>query len=279
MGLPPRRLGIGRDKHAEAVDVEGAGPVGGQRHYRVKPSVWAGLVVYAAYLAVFYTTWAVNDVDYDNIGKTVESAKLHYAFPTLFGGVTIVILVTAFGWWKPSLFERERSGPRWAWISVVAILVLGTIAYFQTNVDNVTGQLILWSVLGAIGVGFGEEMITRGSMVVGLRSKFDEHKVWLYSTLLFAALHIPNAFFGEGFGPMLVQLVSTFIIGSLLFAIRRVSGTLILCMFLHGFWDTSIFLPRASGVEGNILAFLLFPIAIVVAWAVVKRNGHKRILP
>ncbi len=260
----------------EAGDATGA-PT--PHHYRVKPSFLAGLVVYAAYLAVFYTTWAVNDVDYDNIGKTVESAKLHYAFPTLFGGITIVILVTAFGWWKPSLFDKERSGPRWAWIGVVLMILFAVVAYLKTDLDNVTGELLLWSVLGAIGVGFGEEMITRGSMVVGLRSKHDEHKVWLYSSLLFAALHAPNAFFGENVAGMLGQLVSTFIIGGFFFAIRRLSGTLILCMFLHGFWDSSVFLPRASGVTASFVPFLLYPVAIVVTWAVVRRNGRTQMSP
>lgn len=262
-------------------DVE-AGPADGAaegRRYRVTPSFGAALVVYVVYLAIFYTTWAVNDVDYEHIGETAESAKLHYALPTLFGGLSVVILVTAFGWWRPSLFDRERSGPRWAWIGPIAMFLLAIAGYAMTHTGNVTAELVVWTVLGAVGVGFGEEMITRGSMVVGLRSRYDERKVWLYSSLLFAALHAPNALFGESVGGMLVQLVSTFIFGGLFFAIRRLSGTLLLCMFLHGLWDSSLFLPRASGVTGNVLPFVLYPIAIVTVWAVVKRNGHTRILP
>jgi hypothetical protein len=45
--------------------------------------------------------------------------------------------------------------------------------------DKISAELLLWSSLGAVGVGFGEEMITRGSMIVGLRSRFGESKVWL----------------------------------------------------------------------------------------------------
>jgi uncharacterized protein len=260
-----------------AVSNEADAPV---RNYRVKPSVGAGLVVYAAYLAVFYTTWAINDVDYETIGKTAESAKLHYALPTLFGGIVVVILVTAFGWWRPSLFDRERSGPKWAWIGPILVIVAAVASYSTIHTGKLSGELIFWSVLGGIGVGFGEEMITRGSMVVGLRSKFDEHKVWLYSTLLFAALHAPNVLFGEQLIGMLGQLVTTFIFGSFMFAVRRLSGTLLLCMFLHGLWDSSIFLPRATGATGTtVLSFIIYPVIIVVAWAVVRRNGHQRITP
>jgi membrane protease YdiL (CAAX protease family) len=51
------------------------------------------------------------------------------------------------------------------------------------------------SVLGGIGVGFGEEMITRGAVLTALRSEITEGKVWLHSTLAFSALHLPNALF------------------------------------------------------------------------------------
>jgi uncharacterized protein len=250
------------------------------RNYRVKPSFAAGFVVYAAYLAVFYTTWAINGVDYDTIGKTAESAKLHYALPTLFGGIVVVILVTAFGWWRPALFDRERSGPNWAWIGPIFMLVAAVVTYTTMDTGKLSGELVVWSILGGIGVGFGEEMITRGSMVVGLRAKHDEHKVWLYSSLLFAALHAPNALFGESPIGMLGQLVTTFVMGGFFFAVRRLSGTLLLSMFLHGLWDSSIFLPRATGATGStVLSFVMYPIAIVVTWAVVRRNGHNHITP
>lgn len=265
---------------SDQADLGGSTDVSPPRHYRVKPSFIAGFVVYVAYLAVFYATWAVNKVDYEHIGETADSAKLHYALPTLLGGVTIVILVTAFGWWRPSLFDRERSGPAWAWIGPILMIVFAVAGYATMHTDKLTSELLLWSILGGIGVGFGEEMISRGSMVVGLRGHgFDETKVWLFSTLLFAALHAPNALFGESVGGMLGQLVSTFVIGGLFFAIRRISGTLILCMFLHGLWDSSIFLPRATGASANLLTFIIWPVAIAVTWAVVRRNAGKHIEP
>jgi hypothetical protein len=46
--------------------------------------------------------------------------------------------------------------------------------FANLNFEALSYELILWSGLGALGVGFGEEMITRGSMVVGLRSQFGE---------------------------------------------------------------------------------------------------------
>lgn len=246
---------------------------------RVSPRPWIGFAVYAGYLAIFYATWALNGVDYPDIGKTAESAKLHYAAPTLFGSAFLVVAITALGWWRPVLFDRDRSGPAWAWIGPIAMLGLALGSLATLRPEGASGALVLWSVLGGIGVGFGEEVITRGAMVVALRSRFSEGKVWLIGTLAFSALHAPNALFGLAVPGMLVQLVLTFVVGSLFYAMRRISGTLLLPIVLHGLWDSALFLPRATGAEQFLASFAIYPIAIVCAIAVIRRNWSARIAP
>jgi membrane protease YdiL (CAAX protease family) len=242
---------------------------------RFQPTFWLGFIVYAGYLAIFYTTWAVNDVDYETIGDTVESTKLHYAMPTLLGCAFLVVAISVLGWWRITLFDSFRSGPTWAWIGPIAMFLLAVGSFATTDWDQVGGSLILWSVLGAIGVGFGEEMITRGAILVGMRTRHHEVAAsWLVSTLLFSALHAPNALFGADVGPTIGQLVLTFIVGSLLWSIRRLSGTLILCMFLHGFWDSSVFLPGATDADPFFGSFAIYPIAIICVIAVLLKNRH-----
>ncbi len=239
---------------------------------RVPPTVAIGLLVYAGYLAIFYATWAINNVDYDTIGDTVESTKLHYAMPTLLGCVFLVVIISVLGWWRITLFDEIRSGPKWAWIGPLAMFGLAVAAFAGANWDDAPASLVVWSVLGAVGVGFGEEMITRGTLLVGLRSNHTEVTAWLFSTLAFSALHGPNALFGLSVAAMLGQLVLTFIMGSLLWATRRLSGTLLLCMFLHGFWDSSVFLPDATRADAFAPAVLLYPVAIVCVIGVLRRN-------
>jgi membrane protease YdiL (CAAX protease family) len=115
-------------------------------------------------------------------------------------------------------------------------------------------------------------MITRGSMIVGLRSRFPEIKVWLLSTLLFSALHVPNVIFGFPLLAMPVQVLLTFIFGSGMYVIRRTSGTLILPMILHGLWDSSLFLSVATGVEPSATQFAVYPLAIVCVIVVLLKN-------
>jgi membrane protease YdiL (CAAX protease family) len=137
--------------------------------------------------------------------------------------------------------------------------------------DKLSAELLLWSSLGAVGVGFGEEMITRGSLIVGLRSRFSEGHVWLISSLLFSALHIPNVLFGLPLWAMPIQVLLTFIMGSGLYVIRRMSGTLILPMILHGLWDSSLFLNIATGGVTTDLQFAVYPLAIACVIAMLRK--------
>lgn len=240
---------------------------------RIAPSLLAGLAVYAGYLAVFYATWAVNGVDYLRIGSTADSARLHYALPTLFGSVVVVLALTGLGWWRIALFDRTRQGPAWAWAGPALMLALALASLSRLRPEGLSAALVLWSVLGGIGVGFGEEMITRGALLVGLRSRCSEGRAWLWSTLAFSALHAPNGLFGLPWAMVPGQLLLTFIVGSLLYACRRLSGTLLLPIVLHGLWDSAVFLPAATGATPFLASFALYPVAIVCAVAVLRRGS------
>jgi membrane protease YdiL (CAAX protease family) len=237
-----------------------------------KPSVWIGFLLYFGYLAIFFATWAINGVDYLRIGENIETTKLWYAFPTAFGCAFLVVAISVLGWWRLVLFDKSRSGPLWVWILpiVIAGIILNNFLGLQSG--KLSSELLLWSTLGAVGVGFGEEMITRGSMIVGLRSRFPEVRVWLISTLLFSALHVPNIFFGLPSSDMPWQVLFTFIFGSGMYVIRRISGTLILPMVLHGLWDSSLFLSVSTGVEPSIVQYAVYPLAIVCALVVLLKT-------
>ena len=247
------------------------------KHIKVKPNILIGIALYIVYLIIFFSTWIVNKADYPTIGKTIESTKLHYALPTLFGGIFLVIALTALGWWKVTLFDKEKSGPKWAWIAPILMFILILISFANTNWDKVTPELLLWSILGAIGVGFGEEMITRGSLLVGLRSKFSEIPVWLISTLFFTALHIPNIFFGQSASLLIAQLVLTFIMGSAFYSFRRISGNLLIPIILHGLWDSAIFLIPATGGTPSLFMVIIYPVAIICFIAVLWKNRGKKL--
>lgn len=238
------------------------------------PSVATGMLLYAGYLAIFFATWAINGCDYNRIGANAETTRLWYAYPTLFGCAFLVIAISVLGWWRAVLFDTAKARPQWLWVlpAVMGVVILNN--FLELPAGKISSELLLWSLLGAIGVGFGEEMITRGSMVVGLRSRFSEGKVWLIGTLLFSALHVPNVLFGLPLWAMPVQVLLTFIMGTGFYVIRRLSGTLIVPMILHGLWDSSLFLNVAAGREPSATQFVVYPLAIACAIA-MARHGRR----
>ena len=244
---------------------------------RREPSVWLGLVLYLGYLTVFFITWSVNGVDYMRIGESAQTTRLWYAYPTLLGCAFLVAAISFLGWWRLVLFDKSKSGPAWIWIFPVVMAAIIANNFLGMPSGKLTFELLLWSSLGAVGVGLGEEMITRGSMVVGLRSRFTEGKVWLFSTLLFSAMHIPNVFFGLPMANMPIQVILTFIMGSGLYVVRRMSGTLILPIILHGLWDSSLFLTVATGGTPSSIQFAIYPLAIACALVVVLKNWNARV--
>jgi membrane protease YdiL (CAAX protease family) len=235
-----------------------------------QPSVMTGIFLYLGYLAIFFATWTINGVDYNRIGQNADTTRLWYAFPTLFGCAFLVVALSWLGWWRVVLFDRETAGPAWVWVLpvVVAAIIVGN--FIGAASGTVPPGLLLWSTLGAVGVGFGEEMITRGSLLVGLRSRFSEPKAWLISTLLFSALHVPNVVFGLPLFAMPVQVVLTFIMGSGFYLMRRMSGTLLLPMVLHGLWDSSIFLNVAMERPTSAVQYAVYPLAIICLVAVLR---------
>jgi len=69
----------------------------------------------------------------------------------------------------------------------------------------------------------------------------------------------------------------TFIMGSGLYAMRRMSGTLILPMVLHGLWDSSLFLNVATGGMPSNVQFAVYPLAIACVIAVLLNSRNARL--
>jgi uncharacterized protein len=76
---------------------------------------------------------------------------------------------------------------------------------------------------------------------------------------------------------MPIQVILTFILGSGFYIIRRISGTLIIPMILHGLWDSSIFITQASGGKVSAIQVIVYPMAIVCVIAVLYKNREVKV--
>lgn len=239
---------------------------------KVQPRPLVGILSLLAYLAVFYGVWIITSVDYKDIGDSASTLLKWYVAPLTAGAVLLVVLASVLGWWGPALRET-RKAPRWTLVTPVLMLLAAVLALTTKDYSDTTSRMFLYLVLGSLGVGFCEELATRGLLLVGLRGTLSERKVWAWSSLLFGLMHLPNWAFGAG--PSAVfQVVLAFLGGTTFYLLRRGSGTLVAAMLLHGFWDFSSFI----GDGGFPAIFLALPIGIasvVIAVVVTGKDKHE----
>jgi membrane protease YdiL (CAAX protease family) len=215
---------------------------------RVKPSALTAILAIVGYLVVVFSVWGVTGLKYDEVGDTVENVQKGVALAIGLGAIYLVVVTSAFGWWKPAMREPRRVGSPWMWVIPALLLVGAVVNLIGTKwgeIDEV-GTYVFWLALGTAFVGFSEELLTRGLAIVGGRGSMHEKWVWVFSGVIFAFLHMPNAFFGQGVGSTAFQMVFAFAIGMTYYVTRRITGALIVTMVLHAMWDFSTFIQGHS---------------------------------
>lgn len=218
---------------------------------RVKPSALTGILAIVGYLVVVFSVWAITGLKYDEVGDTVENVQKGVTLAIGLGATYLVIVTTAFGWWKPAIHEPRKVGGGWMW-AIPALLLVGAVVNLASTkwdrIDDV-GAYAFWLGLGCAFVGFSEEMLTRGIAIVGARGSMHEKWVWVFSGVIFSLLHMPNAFFGQGVKDTAFQMVFAFAVGLTYYVTRRIAGTLLVTMVLHAMWDFAVFIQDHS-VDG-----------------------------
>jgi membrane protease YdiL (CAAX protease family) len=206
------------------------------------------VLVVLGYLAVVFAVWAIIGLEYDDVGDTVDNVRKGITLSMALGAAYVVVVTSALGWWRPALREPRRAGHRWMWIVpvVLAIGVIGNLATTKWGEVDQLGTYVLWLAIGCVGVGFNEEMITRGLLIVGARGTLHEGWVWFVSCLAFGLLHAPNALFGQSVKDTVQQIFFAFGVGTAYYVTRRVSAALVVTMVLHGAWDFSVFIQGHS---------------------------------
>lgn len=244
---------------------------------RVPPSLWRGVGIYLAYAAVFYAVFVLVGVEYAHIGESADTLRNWLLPPTLAGTLVAAVMVSVFGWWRPALTERRRL-PRWAMTVPALVAVVSIVNMLLGDYRTVTPTMWLYLVGGCLLVGFNEEMVNRGTLIVALRSRFGETGVWLLSSAMFALFHLPNIFFGIGL-LAIAQVFIAFGMGSVFYLARRTTGSLVPAMLLHALWDLSVF--SAHVPYSGLLAPLLGIAAVIVTLKVLaherRENAARRI--
>jgi membrane protease YdiL (CAAX protease family) len=244
-----------------------------------RPLITVGLAI--GYMAIVAITWVVVGLDYDTVGDSTSNIVKGIVLPVALACVFMAVATSYLGWWGPAIKEDLRA-PGWLWAVPVLMFLpgLGSLLGGSGPADR-SASYLFWLGVGTLLVGFGEEMLTRGTGLVGLRGGFGEPMAWFFSCLLFGLVHALNLFFGQSLGSTVQQIGIAFVAGSVLYITRRVAGTLVICMLLHAWIDftTFAFSDAAADAESpfvtlSLLQWLAFVLAIAGVVVLLRRSGQ-----
>jgi len=249
---------------------------------KVAPRPALALFAWAAYVVVFIGLFAVLGVDYDNVSRSTGNVLKAVIIPVGGAVLVMVVLTTRWGWWRAVMRDHPLAGHRWMLV-IPAFMAVGIIASLaNVSWDKVDSGIALSVFAGCALVGFGEEICNRGLALVGLRGGLTEVQAWLGTCGLFALLHAFNIIVGQSVTATLQQLVFAFLVGSVLYATRRVTGLLAVAMVLHGFWDfaslmssstkTGDVTPTASGAFPTVFLFIAVIVSLIAMRTITRAD-------
>jgi membrane protease YdiL (CAAX protease family) len=232
-----------------------------------------GVAIFGGYAVLFTLALLAIGIDYDEIADSTSNVLQAIVTPVWVGAAGLLALTAYLGWWRQVFRDDERS-PRWT-LLIPAFMALGIAAGLATaDWGARDASFIAWLLVGTIAVGIAEETLTRGLLLTALRGGMGEVGAWFWSSLLFGFLHGANIVLGQDVGPTLQQIAFAFVFGSVLYAARRSTGTLLVPIVLHALWDFTTFM----GSEGDVSAaqglqgFISYAAVILFIVAATKRS-------
>ncbi len=245
---------------------------------RIHPRLWLGFAIWVGYVFAIFLVTKLMGVPYTKIGTTAEDTWKGAVVDLAVAAVLLVITTSLLGWWRPALFDRKRSHHKWP-IFVPIVMALVAIANIvNTDWSKFDASFLFALIALGILVGFNEEIMARGLVLTAFRSRLPEGWVWFFTSALFGGMHLINAALGAPIGTTLVQVLMASASGTAFYILRRVTGSLIWAMLLHGLWDVSVFAVGHAPIGPalvNVLAPVVGVLALGVVYWVIKGTDEK----
>ncbi|MFS0894442.1 CPBP family intramembrane glutamic endopeptidase [Microbacterium sp. 179-I 3D3 NHS] len=228
---------------------------------RVTPRLWMALpaVVLTLVLSILVGP-AIADV-------VVPGDDLALYAAVVIGVILVVALpaLWALGWLRAVFFERERVRAL-----VPTLLAFGPLLYIGYCIvtakwDVIPLETTLTALILAAVAGIGEELTFRGVAVVTLRARLSEVWVAVLPALTFGLVHLMNLGGELPTAEVLYQVVYAILFGFAAYALRRVTGGLLIPIIIHTFNNAFENIADATGggpiavlVDGAALPDILF---------------------
>lgn len=237
---------------------------------RVAARWWIGVLVWAVYAVLVLVVGILSGVPYTAIGNSASTLWRGAVLFLVCGAALLVVVTSILGWWRGALFEKSVSRHKWP-IIAPALMALVVLIALSVGVEWGRVDIAYFVPLLVLGilVGFNEELLTRGLLLVGLRASLREPWVWFVTSALFGLMHAANLFVGAPLPGTLQQIGLAFLGGTGFYIVRRVTGNLIWAMLLHGAWDFTTFASGHAASKYADLVLVIGTVAQVLALVVV----------
>ena len=211
---------------------------------------WSLAAVLVVYLAIIQGLGLAlgqgSDADYatfPDVETTLRAMTAPVALSVLFG----IAVISVLRQW-PQIVHEDHPVQPWVWV-VPAVLVAAAIGVMDyENLGTLDSGLLITVVASSLMVGIGEELMFRGITIQALRDNgMSEHRVALWSSLIFGAAHITNLI-SEG-PAAIMQVIVVSVSGFFFYLSYRVAGTIVVPILLHALWDFSLFSHNVGEVD------------------------------
>jgi uncharacterized protein len=242
------------------------------RSMRVPPRPLIGIMIWAAYAIYAVVSVLPSGIDFDELADTPSNVIKSIVIPVGLGAAALLAGVYFMGWWRPVFHEEHRS-PRWTLLIAVFLGLAVVVALVRTDWGGTEASLILWLAVATLCIAVAEEALCRGILVTALRGGVGEVGVWFWSSVLFGLLHAANIVLGQEVGPTLAQVATSFLYGSVMYGVRRSTGTLVEPIGIHWLWDFARYVGDKG--DGGALMFVqgALPMLALVVFAVAAIKG------
>ena len=199
----------------------------------------------------------------------IDIVSQSIVWPIVFAAAFLFAVLAIFQWDDVGFVPADGlKALRLMWLPLVYV---GVFAGVIAAVGVPPASAVLFILINTLFVGISEELMFRGILFAGLRSRLPLWpSIWTCSAI-FGLIHILNALQTGHVTLAILQAIAAFMTGMMFMALRLRTGSLYPVILLHAAWDC-MSLMAVVKTGGGLPAGEVVPPAIYAAPLVVLPN-------
>lgn len=181
-------------------------------------------------------------VSFEFLGDQSMPFVRQFIIPLIAVAAFQALVVRRLGWTSAVMRDSTTTAKKWLWAPIGLFITVAIVGTFAADgwTDAGTSYVIGLAVTVVL-VGITEEFTFRGLLLVGARRIFArEWHAAVFAAALFGLFHLPNALLGNPLSDEIPHVVQTALLGLVFYALRRLSGTILVPMAVHAVWDFAV---------------------------------------